>query len=108
MRTLIGMTLVPLAVAIRAGEHACCRFACPEDRVRLAAAFVRDELWRGHRILYLCDPGECSREIARLPARSDQGEPALSRRQLEVRFARDAYFPDGRFEIDRVLSMIRG
>jgi ABC-type transporter Mla MlaB component len=96
-----------VAVAIRAGEHACCRFAAPEDRTRLAAAFVRDELWRGHRVVYLCDRGVASDVVARLAAFSDQIEPAVARSQLIVRPARDAYFLDGKFEIERMLAMIR-
>ncbi|MDX6596116.1 MAG: hypothetical protein QOE87_3 [Gaiellales bacterium] len=107
MDSSIGTTLAPVAVAIRAGEHACCRFAAPEDRARLAAAFVRDELWRGHRVLYLCDRGYASDAIARLTALSDQVGPAIERRQLEFRVAHDAYFPDGKFEIERMLSLIR-
>jgi hypothetical protein len=39
------------AVAIRPGEHACCRLAGAEDREALAAAYVRDGLMRGHKVV---------------------------------------------------------
>jgi ABC-type transporter Mla MlaB component len=103
----IGTELAPVAIAIRAGEHGCCRFAAAADRARLAAAFVRDELWRGHRVLYLCDRGETADVIARLSALSNEIEPALARGQLEVRPARDAYFAGGTFETERMLAFIQ-
>ena len=37
----------------------------------------------------------------------DQVEPAIERRQLEFRASRDVYLPDGKFEIERMLSLIR-
>jgi ABC-type transporter Mla MlaB component len=95
------------ALAIRPGEHACCRFAHADDRERLASAFVHDGLTRGHRVVYLCDLAEIADVATRLAALDDRVAPALARGQLEVRVAREAYVPDGAFESERTLAMIR-
>ena len=44
---------VDIALPVRPGEHACCRFARPEDRERLTIAFVRAGLGRNQKVIYL-------------------------------------------------------
>jgi ABC-type transporter Mla MlaB component len=95
------------ALAIRPGEHACCRFARATDRERLGAAFVRDGLTRGHRVVYLCDRAGPDEIASRLAALDDRVEAAHARGQLHLRGARDAYMPDGAFEMERMLRWIR-
>jgi ABC-type transporter Mla MlaB component len=95
------------AVTIRPGEHACCRFAQADDRERLAAAFVRDGLRRGHKVVYLCDRDEVHDLVARLTSSDDQVEPALARGQLDVRAGQDHYAPGGTFDADQALDRIR-
>jgi ABC-type transporter Mla MlaB component len=90
---------------VRPGEHACCHFAHADDRERLVIAFVRDRLRRGDKVICLFD-GDGASLVSRL--RLDAGvEAAMERGQLEVRPSRDAYIPDGRFEADRMLVLLR-
>ncbi|HTE62522.1 MAG TPA: MEDS domain-containing protein [Solirubrobacteraceae bacterium] len=96
-----------LAVAIRPGEHACCRLSQADDRERLAAAFVRDALRRGHKVVYLCEGDDVTALVRRLLELDPAFEPARARGQLDARRARDAYLPDGRFEPDRMLEAVR-
>jgi ABC-type transporter Mla MlaB component len=96
-----------IAVAIRPGEHACCRFAHAEDRRRLAAAFVRAGLARGHKVIYLCTADEATDLVTGLAAHDDQVEPALERGQLVVRPVRNAYMEGGAFDIERMLTTMR-
>jgi hypothetical protein len=96
-----------LAVVVRPGEHACCRFSRADDRERLAAAFVRDGLRRGHKVVYVCAGDDVTELVGRLSQLGSASEPALARGQLEVRRGRDAYLPDGRFEPDRMLAAVR-
>jgi anti-anti-sigma factor len=91
-------------VAVRPGEHACCRFSRAEDRERLAFAFVHDGLRRGHKVIYLCDSDDTSDFVARLAAVDDRVEPALASGQLDLRPARDAYLPDGTFRMEDMLE----
>jgi ABC-type transporter Mla MlaB component len=86
------------AVAIRPGEHACCRFAHADDRRRLAVAFVRAGLDRGQRVVYLNgDDDDASGFVADLAATDDRVHEALEQGQLEVRSSIGAYMPDGTF-----------
>jgi ABC-type transporter Mla MlaB component len=97
-----------LAVTVRPGEHACCHFAHSDDRERLAVAFVRDGLRRGNKVVYFAD-SEASAPLVSWLEQLDPGfEPAMARGQLEVRRAGDVYLPDGRFEPERMLSVLRG
>ncbi|MEA2282677.1 MAG: hypothetical protein QOK21_3284 [Solirubrobacteraceae bacterium] len=92
------------AITVRPGEHACCHFADADDRERVAFAFVRDGLQRGDKVVYFADTDAAGPMTSGLdPA----FEPAIARGQLEVRSADDAYLPDGRFEPDRMLAMLR-
>jgi ABC-type transporter Mla MlaB component len=95
---------VALAVPVRHGEHACCHFALADDRERLAAAFVRDRLQRGDKVVYFFDGDDATALVSRL---DPDFAPAIARGQLEVRRARDAYIPDGRFDADRMLALLR-
>jgi ABC-type transporter Mla MlaB component len=92
---------------VRAGEHGCCRFANADDRERLAVAFFRDALRRGDKLLCFCDTDYPAPLVSRL-TRLDPGfEPAMARGQFEILRADDAYIPDGRFEPERMLTMLR-
>jgi ABC-type transporter Mla MlaB component len=86
------------AVAIRPGEHACCRFAHADDRRRLALAFVRAGLDRGHRVAYLSDEEDMIRFVADLAASDHRVDEALERGQLDVRPALGEYIPNGTFD----------
>jgi ABC-type transporter Mla MlaB component len=92
---------------VRPGEHACCHFAHADDRERLAVAFVRDRLQRGDKVVYFFDGDDAAALVSRLE-RLDAGfAPAMARGQFEVRRARDVYIPDGHFEADRMLALLR-
>jgi ABC-type transporter Mla MlaB component len=95
------------AVAIRSGEHACCRFAHSDDRRRLALAFVRAALDKNHRVLHLGDEDDLSGFLADLAAADDRVDGALRRGQLEVRPAPEAYVPDGTFDPARTGDVLR-
>ena len=84
------MAPVDSCVAVRPGEHACCRFAQAADRDRTAAAFVSEGLTRGDKVVYLADrdPEEL---VADLVGGDDRVEAAIERGQLDVRSARSVY-----------------
>jgi anti-anti-sigma regulatory factor len=95
------------AVAVRPGEHACCRFPHADDRHRLALAFVRAGLDRGHKVGYLSDEDDATRFIAELTATDDRVDEALERGQLEVNPALGEYMPDGTFDHARMRQALR-
>ena len=96
-----------LGVPVRPGEHACCHFAQADDRERLAVAFVRDRLHRGDKVVYFFDGDDAAALVARLERLDPGFEPAMTSGQFEIRRARDAYIPDGCFEADRMLALLR-
>jgi ABC-type transporter Mla MlaB component len=99
----IATTIRPdFALAIRPGEHACCRFARADDRGRLALAFVRTALDRGHRVVYFSGKDGATRFLADLAAVDDRVDETLERGQLEVRSAFAAYTPGGTFDRARM------
>jgi ABC-type transporter Mla MlaB component len=95
------------AVAIRPGEHACCRFAHADDRRRLALAFVRAGLERGHKVIYLSGEDDETGFVAELAATDDRVHESLEGGQLEVRPALRAYLPDGTFDPARMRIGLR-
>lgn len=94
------------AIAVRPGEHACCRFPAADDRARCAAAYVRQALSRGHKVLYLSDHDDIEaftgglRTDARIAAGLDDGH-------LDVVSAIESYMPDGWFDVERMLAYAR-
>jgi len=100
------MAPVDSCVAVRPGEHACCRFARAVDRDRMAAAFVSEGLTRGDKVVYLADrdPEEL---VADLVGGDDRVEAAAERGQLDVRSARSVYAPLGRFDVELMLRTAR-
>jgi DcmR-like sensory protein/STAS domain-containing protein len=100
------MPFAESCAAVRPGEHACCRFAHAGDRRRIAAAFVSEALTRGHKIIYLCDR-DPEALVAELAADDDRVEAAIERGQFDVRPARGAYAPQGRFDVERMLLTAR-
>ena len=77
-----------IALPVRAGEYACCRFARREDRERLTIAFVRAGLQRGHKVIFLHDYDDPEGFLDLLRAAEDATATALADRQLELRPAR--------------------
>jgi anti-anti-sigma regulatory factor len=86
------------AVAIRPGEHACCRFAQADDRARVASSFVRAGLALGHKVVYLSGEDDAARFLAELAAVDSRVDGALERAQLEVRPTPGAAILDGTFD----------
>jgi ABC-type transporter Mla MlaB component len=96
-----------LGIPVRPGEHACCHFTQADDRERLAVAFVRDGLHRGDKVVYFFDGDDAAALVTRLKRLDPAFEPAMTSGQFEIRRARDAYLPDGCFEADRMLALLR-
>lgn len=90
------------------GDHACLTFSDADERLDIVAAFVRDGLEQGAKVLCLTDalaPSEFAAELA------DRGLPvdrSLGSRQLEVAQSTVAFVASGAFEPARVLASLRG
>jgi anti-anti-sigma factor len=89
------------------GDHACLTFSDADERLDIVAAFVRDGLARGDKVVCLTDtlaPGELSAEL------SERGLPVESTMcsgQLEVAPSVSAYIVSGTFDPAHVISGLR-
>jgi anti-anti-sigma regulatory factor len=96
-----------IPVAIRPGEHACCRLPCEEDRELLVTSFVRHGLSRGRKVVLFDAGDDVDAFASRLAGSDDDIAKALARGQLEIKSAREAYIPDGAFDAERMLATAR-
>src|SRR3954470_23208292 len=101
------MSTPEIALPIRPGEHACCRFARSEDRERLTVAFLRAGLARGLKVIDLYGEDAQERLRERLCAEHERAESALASGQLELRPATPAYLPDGTFVPAGMCAVLR-
>jgi anti-anti-sigma regulatory factor len=92
---------------LRPGDHACLTFSDADERLDIVAAFVRDGLEQGARVLCLTDalaPAQLTAELA------DRGLPvhdSLGSRQLEVAASTAAFVASGMFDPARVIATLR-
>jgi anti-anti-sigma regulatory factor len=92
---------------LQPGDHACLTFTDADERLDIVAAFVRDGLDEGAKVVCLTDilaPDEMSREL------SDRGlsvSRPLGTGQLEVVASTGTFVPDGSFEPDHVIDSLR-
>jgi anti-anti-sigma regulatory factor len=89
------------------GDHACLTFSDADERLDIVAAFVRDGLEQGAKVLCLTDalaPGELTAELA------ERGLPvgdSIGSRQLEVAQSASAFVTSGAFDPARVIETLR-
>src|SRR4051812_41528677 len=101
------MKTTEIALPIRPGEHACCRFARREDRERLTIAFIRAGLSRGQKVIDLRDHDLPHDFLDRVRAADERIDAALDSGQLEVRPTRGAYPAHGRFAAGERRALLR-
>jgi hypothetical protein len=92
---------------LAAGDHACLTFSDADERLDIVAAFVRDGLEIGDKVVCLTDalsPDELSGELEErgLPVRE-----MMSTGQLEVTPSVAEYVSTGRFDPSRVIDALR-
>jgi hypothetical protein len=94
------------AAAVRPGEHACLTFSDAEERLDLVAAFVREGLRRGQKVLCWTDdlsPEGLAGELAR---RSVRPRAALRRGQLTVAAAAEFLRGTGAAMVERLAGEV--
>ena len=101
------MTNPSVASAVRPGEHACARLGRREDHQILVVAFIRHGLDAGHRVLCLGEDGFCVELVDALEQADARVGPARAGGQLRLCSAREAYLPDGTFDPDDMIELIR-
>jgi anti-anti-sigma regulatory factor len=89
------------------GDHACLTFSDADERLDIVAAFVRDGLERGDKVVCLTDRLEPDDLSAELSERGLPVEATTSSGQLEVTPSVSAYIASGSFDPEQVISGLR-
>jgi anti-anti-sigma factor len=85
------------------GDHACLTFSDEEERLDIVAAFVRNGLSAGHRVLCFTDSYAPAALSRRLADRGVEAQPYAAKGQLALEPAR-VWLADGGFRPARVLD----
>ncbi|GIH14632.1 MEDS domain-containing protein [Rugosimonospora africana] len=89
------------------GDHACLTFTDEDERLDIVAAFVRDGLSAGHRVVCYTDSYAPSALSGRLADRGVEAQPYAAKGQLTLQPAR-MWLADGGFRPGRVLDELSG
>jgi hypothetical protein len=88
-------------------RHICGFFRNPEEEYRLLLPFIKDGFVRGEKAFHVVDPKLREDHLRRLEAEGIDVIEAEKSSQFEFCDWDQAYFPDGRFDQDRMLAMWR-
>jgi hypothetical protein len=89
------------------GDHACLTFSDEDERLDIVAAFVRDGLSAGHRVLCYTDSYSPAALSGRLTERGVAAEPAATKGQLSLEPAQ-VWLAGGGFRPVEVLDALGG
>jgi anti-anti-sigma regulatory factor len=92
---------------LTANDHACLTFGEPEDLFDLTAAFIRDGLSSGLKVLWVTD-GTQVQAVSELAGRGITVEPALASGQLAAVAWDDGLLCDQGFVADRAMGWLTG
>lgn len=91
------------------GDHLCLLYDNDDERRAVLVAYIRDGLKSDHKVIYLSDQGKPDEVLAWLrkdPEAADLDLPAaISRDQLVVRTAEEAYMATGHFDPDEIIGL---
>jgi anti-anti-sigma regulatory factor len=92
---------------LRPGDHACLTFSDADERLDVIAAFVRDGLDGGHKVLCHTDALTAQELAAELTDRGLPIRESVRTGQLEVSPVGAVFVPDGAFAPGRVIDALR-
>jgi len=93
---------------LRPGDHACLTFTDSEERLDLVAAFVRDGLRTGQKVVCVTDTIPQAVLGIELIDRGLPVDEATTRGQMSVLTSGETYLSDGSFGSARMLGMLTG
>ena len=87
-------------------RHLCGFFHTLDERYRVLLPFVREGIERGERAFHIVDPARRAEHLRRLDAGGIDVRKAQATGQLEVRGWDETYLRGGRFDPDRMLTLL--
>lgn len=97
--TLAGRTLGPI-------RHICAFFHTKEEEYRVLRDFIREGVARGEKAFHVIDERRRNAHVQFLRTEGIDTDNAEASGQLEIRGWEQAYLRDGRFDQNRMLSLI--
>lgn len=91
---------------LRPGDHACLTFTDSEERLDLVAAFVRDGLRAGQKVLCVTDSLPSGALHTQLTERGLPIGEATGSGQMNVLTSGETYLADGSFASDRMIDLL--
>jgi MEDS: MEthanogen/methylotroph, DcmR Sensory domain len=88
--------------------HICAFFNSPEEEYQLLLPFIKEGFERGEKAFHVVDPKQREDHLQRLESIGIDVESARSSGQLHFCDWNEAYLPDGRFDMQRMLNMWNG
>jgi KaiC/GvpD/RAD55 family RecA-like ATPase len=89
------------------GDHLCWLYASAEEHRALLTPFMRLGLERTEKVIYIVDEHTAELVLSYLRDAGLEVEPYLSRGQLTILSAAEAYMRDGSFDPDRMIALLR-
>jgi len=89
------------------GDHVCCIYETEEEHRALLTPFLRQGLERGEKVIYIVDPHTAEIIKGYLQDDGMEVEPYLASGQMSILSVDDAYMPDGVFEPDAMITLLR-
>jgi hypothetical protein len=86
-------------------RHVCAFFRSDDEEYEVLVPFIRDGFGCGDRAIHLLNPDRRDDHLRRLAAAGIDTAAAEGCGQLELRSNTEAYLPDGRFDLDRMLEL---
>jgi anti-anti-sigma regulatory factor len=93
---------------LRPGDHACLTFTDGEERLDLVAAFVRDGLRGGQKVVCVTDTAPQAALSSQLADRGLPVTDATGAGQMTVLTSGETYLADGSFAAARMIRMLAG
>lgn len=93
---------------LRPGDHACLTFSDHEERIDLVAAFVRDGLRQGQKVVCVTDATPEATFTAQLTERGLPVAQAAEAGRMSVVNSAETYLADGSFAAERMIGVVAG
>ena len=89
------------------GDHLCCLYETEEEHRAVLAPFLCQGLERGEKVLYITDARTAATVIRYLRDEGLDAESYLTRGQLKILTADDAYLKQGVFDPEGMITLLR-
>jgi len=92
---------------LKPGDHLCCIYETEKEHRVVLTPFLRQGLERGEKVLYIVDARTTKAILGYLQDGGLDAEPYLADGQLAILTRDDTYMPEGIFDPERMVALLR-